>query len=250
MRTVCEPGSRAPRTVRTGSWMGPPQGKRAPRVGPPQEKRAPRVGPPQGERAPRVGSISTDWKQCHGSHGFHRLIDSCITQLKAQEPSRTCNESKEEDEEAFIRTVSRSPCRLRAKRGHLERVQQRSPGSQSHNLTLTVLYMPCSLDSGSPDGSGAPDQSTARTYQAIFSTGRNQNGHLVFPSERAVDVRLPRGGNSNSHGARPVHLIITMIKWIRTSRLTTKNSRSDQHVFPSERACRTCRLRSVLGFRF
>jgi len=26
------------------------------------------------------------------------LIDSCITQLKAQEPSRTCNESKEEEE--------------------------------------------------------------------------------------------------------------------------------------------------------
>ena len=28
-----------------------------------------------------------------------RLIDSCITQLKAQGPSRTCNESKEEAEE-------------------------------------------------------------------------------------------------------------------------------------------------------
>ena len=28
-----------------------------------------------------------------------RLIDSCITQLKAQGPCRTCNESKEEEEE-------------------------------------------------------------------------------------------------------------------------------------------------------
>ena len=28
----------------------------------------------------------------------------------------------------------------------------------------------------------------------------------------------------NSHGARPVHLIITMIEWIRTSRLSIKNS--------------------------
>jgi len=28
----------------------------------------------------------------------------------------------------------------------------------------------------------------------------------------------------DSHGARPVHLIITMIKWIRTSRLSIKNS--------------------------
>ena len=27
---------------------------------------------------------------------YLRLIDSCITQLKAQGPSRTCNESKEE----------------------------------------------------------------------------------------------------------------------------------------------------------
>ena len=27
------------------------------------------------------------------------LIDSCITQLKAQGPSRTCNESKEEEEQ-------------------------------------------------------------------------------------------------------------------------------------------------------
>ena len=27
-----------------------------------------------------------------------RLIDSCITQLKAQGPARTCNESKEEEE--------------------------------------------------------------------------------------------------------------------------------------------------------
>jgi len=43
---------------------------------------------------------------------------------------------------------------------------------------------------------------------------------------RKVDVRLPGKGNSNSHGARPVHLIITMIKWIRNSRLSIKNSLS------------------------
>ena len=41
---------------------------------------------------------------------------------------------------------------------------------------------------------------------------------------RQVDVRLPGKGNSNSHGARPVHQIISMIKWIRTSRLSIKNS--------------------------
>ena len=27
-----------------------------------------------------------------------------------------------------------------------------------------------------------------------------------------------------SHGARPVHLILTMVKWIRTGRLSIKNS--------------------------
>jgi len=42
----------------------------------------------------------------------------------------------------------------------------------------------------------------------------------------SLDVRLHvlGKGNSNSHGARPVHLIITVIEWIRTSRLSIKNS--------------------------
>ena len=36
----------------------------------------------------------------HGTEAgsYLRLIDSCITQLKAQGPSRTCNASKEEEE--------------------------------------------------------------------------------------------------------------------------------------------------------
>jgi len=45
--------------------------------------------------------------------------------------------------------------------------------------------------------------------------------HLPY---RKVDVMLPGKEDSNSHGARPVHLIITMQKWIRTSRLSIKNS--------------------------
>jgi len=48
----------------------------------------------------------------------------------------------------------------------------------------------------------------------------------VRVTSRKVDVRLPGKGDSNSHGARPVYLIITMIKWIRTSRLSIKNSLS------------------------
>ena len=40
-------------------------------------------------------------EMCSGSQAgwYLRLIDSCFTQLKAQAPSRTCNESKEEEEE-------------------------------------------------------------------------------------------------------------------------------------------------------
>ena len=48
---------------------------------------------------------------------------------------------------------------------------------------------------------------------------------LGFTLPRKVDVRVPEKGNSNFHGARPVHQIISMIKCSRTSRLSTKNSR-------------------------
>ena len=46
-----------------------------------------------------------------------------------------------------------------------------------------------------------------------------------YPNQaaRKEDVKLPGEGNSNCHGARPVHLIIAVIKWIRTSRLSIKN---------------------------
>ena len=43
---------------------------------------------------------------------------------------------------------------------------------------------------------------------------------------RKVDIRLPGKGNSNPHGTRPVHQIISLIKWIRTSSLSIKNSLS------------------------
>ena len=46
------------------------------------------------------------------------------------------------------------------------------------------------------------------------------------PCIRKSAVRLPGKENSNSHGARPVHHIITMTKWIWTSRLAIKNSLS------------------------
>jgi hypothetical protein len=43
---------------------------------------------------------------------------------------------------------------------------------------------------------------------------------------RKVHAKLPGRRNSNSHGVRPVHPTISKIKWIRTSRLSTKNSLS------------------------
>ena len=43
---------------------------------------------------------------------------------------------------------------------------------------------------------------------------------------RGTDIRLPAKGNPESHGAMPVHQIISRIKWIRTSRLSIKNSLS------------------------
>jgi len=41
------------------------------------------------------------WFSVCGSGSCLRLIDSCITQLKAQGASRTCSESKEEEEEVW-----------------------------------------------------------------------------------------------------------------------------------------------------
>ena len=49
---------------------------------------------------------------------------------------------------------------------------------------------------------------------------------MVLGLGTKVDVRLPGKGNSNFLGVRPVHHIISMIKWIPTSRLSIKSSLS------------------------
>ena len=43
-----------------------------------------------------------EMSSCSEEGSCLRLIDSCITQLKAQGPSRTCNESKEGQEEDLV----------------------------------------------------------------------------------------------------------------------------------------------------
>ena len=58
-----------------------------------------------------------------------RLIDSCVTQLKAQGPSRTCNESKEEEEEACRVVaeveVAKPQCFTSSAGGDMERGMER-----------------------------------------------------------------------------------------------------------------------------
>ena len=90
---------------------------------------------------------------------------------------------------------------------------------------------------------------TVRPYATLYGLRRCAAGHtcrrwgLVFRGQlesRSWSLALghqfgsgcpPREAQGylekgNSHGTRPVHLIITMIEWIRTSRLTMKNSLS------------------------
>ena len=55
--------------------------------------------------------------------------------------------------------------------------------------------------------------------------------HLYVDRARKVDIRLPGKGNSNSHGARTVH---QKHRWIRTSRLSIKNSLSLDHAYAHE----------------
>ena len=74
---------------------------------------------------------------------------------------------------------------------------------------------------------------------------REGRGTIGTPSHRPditrkVDVRLPGKGKSNFNGATPVHPIITMIKWIRTSRLSIKLSVSLGQVKSTrQEPCRT-----------
>jgi len=67
------------------------------------------------------------------------------------------------------------------------------------------------------EGSGHPP-SLRRVSRRFTAIPRS-----TCPKVRKIDVRLPGKGNSKSRGERPVHLIITMIKWIRTRRVSTEN---------------------------
>jgi len=77
----------------------------------------------------------------------------------------------------------------------------------------------------------SPNKLVYENHHASLAVTATDQTRLALSSRdavayRKVDVRLPGKGNSNPHGARPVHLIITMIKWFRTSRLSITNSLS------------------------
>ena len=75
-------------------------------------------------------------EMCSGSEtvAYLRLIDSCITQLKAQGPSRTCNESKEEE-------VLLTPCAARQAVQRSKRPRAiGAPHGRKHIQTTAVLW--------------------------------------------------------------------------------------------------------------
>ena len=95
-------------------------------------------------------------------------------------------------------------------------------------LTKETIHLPLGCLQGGQDQCGTilccllGGCSCARHTHRTRSSSERWCRTLQEPS-RKVDVRLPGKGDSISHGARPVHLIITMIKWIRTSKLSIKN---------------------------
>ena len=69
------------------------------------------------------------------------------------------------------------------------------------------------------------DQPLPRAKQAGADFDPQTRSSLLAARKRG-NVRLPGQGDSNMHGARPVHRIISIMKWIRTSRLSINNSLS------------------------
>jgi len=66
--------------------------------------------------------FNTPFQMVPGSRVEVAVIDSCITQLKAQGPSRTCNENTEEEEVAVL---GQEPVSLSSERGTYKTVKAR-----------------------------------------------------------------------------------------------------------------------------
>jgi len=88
-------------------------------------------------------------ERCSGSEAGSclRLIDSYITQLKAQGPSRTCDESKEEEEACHAGASSKSDSGVEALLNKAAKKDAPRPslcqpglGDMEHGLALLLLY--------------------------------------------------------------------------------------------------------------
>ena len=109
-----------------------------------------------------------------------------------------------------------------------------SPVTTDHAAKVSVLvnlrYVG-NLKKGPPRGGRPCRRCAPRAPLPGPCSGSSPVMRSASPPDRKVDVRLPGKGNSNSHGARPVHLIITMIK----SRSLFRKFSSDEISFA---ACR------------
>jgi len=99
-----------------------------------------------------------------------------------------------------------------------------------HRHRVQVPALQALLQSISALQSAPPGRFPANKLTVFYCTAKAASQ----VENRKVDLRLPGKGNSDSHGARPVHQIITMIKWIRTSRVSIKNSLFENRKEPFE----------------
>ena len=82
--------------------------------------------------------------------------------------------------------------------------------------------------SSPPHTPGSLARRLGEVFGAEFKERRKVLGKVRVEPLRVlgVDVDPPGKGNSYFNGARPLHLSITMMKWIWISRLSMKNSLS------------------------
>ena len=107
-------------------------------------------------------------------------------------------------------------------------------------------------------GKGSSELPWLKAGQLIHLGGSAKPDQLAVdkPLSRVDSRGLPGKGNPNSHGARPVYLIITMIKWIRTRWLSIKKSRPRDTPFQASyhsvcnRGTSLIRNSAILGPRF
>ena len=138
---------------------------------------------------------------------YLRLIDVCITQLKAQGPSRTCNESKEEEKDrgrysTRFRTLTLSQSHIFAlSHSHSHTLTL----SHSHTLTFShshshtpgqtgseeagrILGEPSGRILGETDGRGTSPQIPESALAKVW----NPNPDMLHPKLRGQQMPSPR----------------------------------------------------------